>query len=406
MRDRAHPLAPLPLTASHSLRTPRTRSLTASLPLTAALLTLPACSSAPVSPSSNAATGGTSGTSGTSGTGDVQPTDTLTVPVSATRVTYVNLATPAVVTESDPKRSTAWDLAFTGYDILTNGGLSGPGGGSAFGPLSISVFAFPDEPVDVPFLIRDRAGGAFLGWYAYDGSTHTLYSRYHTYGIASGGHLYKLQILGYYGDVQGAPVSALYQIRYAEVTADGIGDTVTLQNVDATLGETPDGPAPSTDAPGPCIALATQTITQLSPNDAATSTDWDLCLRRDAISVNGELGGPGDVAAVDLDATANEVLADVKTRTADNQQAAFDAVDDAALTSPDLTYRGDFVTSAFSDKWADLSTSPPVPTASTAFLVVGADGKARYLVAFNAFEGADETTPGTVHVGVVPTVSP
>jgi hypothetical protein len=367
--------------------------------LTAALVL--GCSSDPIDDGST----NPNGTGGTSGAA-AQPSDVLAVPVSATRVTYVNLAAPAVITESDPKRSSDWDLGFIGYDILTNGGLSGPGGGSAFGPLSSSVFAFPDEPVDVPFLIPDRAGGAFLGWYAYDGTTHTLYSRYHVYGVTSGGHRYKLQVVGYYGDVQGAPVSALYRLRYAEVTADGIGDTVTLQNIDATLGETPDGPAPSTDAPGPCVTLATASVAPLSPTDAATSPAWDLCFRRDAISVNGELGGPGDVAAVDLDANPDEQLADVKTRTADNQADAFDAVDYAALTSPDLAYRGDYVTSAFSDKWADLKASPPVPAASTAFLVVGADGEARYLVAFNALEGADETTPGTVHVGVVPTVSP
>src|SRR5512146_11599 len=72
---------------------------------------------------------GTAGTAGTSG-GDVQSGGTLTVNVSASRVTYVNLATPAVVTETDAKHSTDWDLAFVGYDVFTNGGLSGPGGGS------------------------------------------------------------------------------------------------------------------------------------------------------------------------------------------------------------------------------------------------------------------------------------
>lgn len=384
----------MPATVPARERVKRLGAILATLPLVLA------CGSDPIRT-------GASGSAGSGGTssGDVQPGDSLTVNVSATRVSYVNLGAPAVVTEKDPKRSTDWDLAFVGYDVQTNGGLSGPGGGSAFGPLSISVFAFPDG-VDAPFLIRDRAGGAFLGWYAYDGTTHTLYSRYHVYGVQSGGHLYKVQVLGYYGDVEGAPVSALYQLRYAEVTADGIGETVELANVDATLGETPDGPAPSSDAAGPCVSLATGDVTLLSPDDAASSSAWDICLRRDAISVDGEIGGPGDVTAVDLNANAAEVLADVKMRTADNQAAAFDAVDYAALTSPDLVYRGDFVTSAFTDKWADVNASPPVPTPATAFLVIGADGQSRYLVAFNAFEGADAATPGTVHLGVEPTVSP
>ena len=77
---------------------------------------------------------------------------------------------------------------------------------------------------DVPFLVADTAGGTFLGWYAYDGGTHTLYSRYHVYALRSGDQLYKLQLLGYYGDVAGAPVSALYQLRYAAVNTDGSGD--------------------------------------------------------------------------------------------------------------------------------------------------------------------------------------
>ena len=42
-----------------------------------------------------------------------------------------------------------------------------------------------------------------------------------------------------------APVSALYQLRYAEVTADGSGETALLQDIDGTLGESPEGPATS-----------------------------------------------------------------------------------------------------------------------------------------------------------------
>src|SRR5690349_13588002 len=69
------------------------------------------------------------GTGGTTG-GDVQPSDALTVAVSATRATYVKLGVPALVGVTDAATSTDWDLGFEGYDVLTNGGLSGPGAGS------------------------------------------------------------------------------------------------------------------------------------------------------------------------------------------------------------------------------------------------------------------------------------
>jgi len=328
----------------------------------------------------------------------------LTIDVSATRPTYVNLSSGSVVAVSDAKHSTDWDLAFVGYDVLTNGGISGPGGGKAFGPLDVSYFAFPDEPVDVPFLIADAGGGVFLRWYAYDGSNHTLYSRYHLYGIRTGEKLYKLQILGYYGEVQGAPVSALYQLRYAEVTADGSGETREVHDLDGTL----DGDPSDSNLASGCLVLATGETQRLTPSEAADSATWDLCFRREGISVNGELGGPGDVAGVDLQArdTDDEPLALVKQRTASGTLPAFEAADAATLTAADLTYRGDFVTSAFTGKWADVEATPPVPVPSTAFLVVGADGQTRFLVVARAFEGASPTTPGKVTLGIQTTVAP
>jgi hypothetical protein len=335
---------------------------------------------------------------------DPTPKNSLTFDVAATRATYLDLGVPEVVEVADPKTSLAWDLALVGYDVLTNGGLSGPGDGWAFGPLSVSFFAFPEEPIEVPFRILDGAGGTFLGWYAYDGTTHTVYSRYHVYGVRSGDKLYKLQILGYYGDVEGAPVSALYQLRYAEVTSDGVGDTVEVLNLNGTL----DGATPGPDVPSGCLRLDTGETTLLSPNAAAESPDWDICFRREAISVNGEIGGPGDVLGVDLDAlaTETETLSSVKKKTADSERARFEALDYAALTAPDLEYRGDFVTSAFTNKWVDLSLDPPAPKPGVAFLVTGADGTSHYLIAFNGFEGADAEAPGTVRLGIMPALIP
>jgi hypothetical protein len=321
------------------------------------------------------------------------PVDGLEVEVSAERRTFVALDVPEVVEVDDPDASLEWDLAFQGFEIATNGGVSGPGAGSAFGPLPEYYFFFPDEPIDAPFLLEDKAGGAFLGWYVYDGSDHTIYTRYHVYGVRSGEQLFKVQILSYYGAVMGAPVSALYQLRYAEVTADGVGPTRAIENLDATV----DGDVSDPTLPSAVLSLASGEIRRISPEQAQEDTEWDLGFRRDSITVNGELSGPGGVTAVDLNAAAaGETLEDVKALTASEGLSRFEAVDHAALDDDGLEYRGDGITSAFSGKWADLEVSPPEPLSSTGFLVVGADGESRYLVGFDAFEGANDETPGTV----------
>jgi hypothetical protein len=323
-------------------------------------------------------------------------TTTIPVEVSADQPTFVKLGVPAVVSVGDAKTSRDWDLSFQGYEVSTNGGISGPGVGAAFGPLAASYFAFPDEPVDVPFLIEDRAEGAFLRWYAYDGETHTIYSRHHVYGLRSNDVFYKLEVLSYYGEVAGAPVSALYRVRYAEVGEDENGETRDVSGIDGTV----DGGSTAPDAPSGCLTLATGERRLLRPAEASESTDWDVCFRRDAISVNGELGGPGEVTAVDLAPNTNEPVADVKGFTAENTEEAFDAVDHAVLSDPALEYRGDYRTSAFTNKWVDRSSDPPVPVMSSAWLVVGADGISRYLVGFQSFDGATAEAPGRLELYV------
>ncbi|HEY3496203.1 MAG TPA: HmuY family protein [Polyangiaceae bacterium] len=317
--------------------------------------------------------------------------------VAADRPTFVNLATRSAVTVEAPELSSAWDLKFEGFEIYTNGGISGPGVGRAFGPLPASYFAFPDEPIMTPFLIEDSAQGAFLRWYAYDGSNHTIYSRYHVYGVRSRGTLYKLQLLGYYGEVAGAPVSARYRLRYATVDENGSGEPVELDGIDGTAGGD-DAP----DAPSGCVTLASGTTELLTPAELGASPDWDLCFRRDAVSVNGEAGGPGEVSALDLALDTNELVSDVKALSDAAIDQRFEDADLAALSPPEREYRGDYVTSAFTRKWADLTSDPPSPVKSNSWLVVGADGRSRYLVGFDSFEGASSGAPGSIKLYVHP----
>jgi hypothetical protein len=150
---------------------------------------------------------------------DQKPGDTanpgteFSVKVPSTGKVFLQLSKPEVVmVDGDGTGSLDWDLALSGYDVFTNSGPSGPGAGSAFGPLASLVFLSDSVP-EVPFMTEDHTGGAFVNWYAYDGLNHALWSRYHLYGVRDADRLWKVQILSYYTDVQGAPVSALYQLR-------------------------------------------------------------------------------------------------------------------------------------------------------------------------------------------------
>lgn len=353
-------------------------------------------------PSTTTVTGAGSSTGAGAGGGETSggggsPGVPLSVPVPATGRVFVKLDPPAIATPpGDGKTSSDWDLAFEGFDVYTNSGASGPAKGGAFGPLSAIDFRGDTAP-EVPFLVQDTLGGAFKGWYVYDGSTHSLYSRYHLYGVRDGDKLWKVQVLGYYGELQGAPVSALYQIRYAEVLKGDLGATMTLKDINAWAGGTN---APQT-APSGCVDLGTGAKLDLTPAEAIASSAWHLCFRRDKISVNGGLGGPRGVVAIDLQAsqTASEEVDKIKAKTAASEHAAFDAVSFATLSDPKLAYNGDRVLSAFTGHWLDPAKSPAAP-ASAAWLAVAADGVSKHRLEFVRFDGATSASPGTVELTV------
>lgn len=360
-----------------------------------ALLSL-ACGSDALSSDEPEASGGRGqhpGGAGSAGElgGDV-PGLELRVPVSADAFSYARLSPPAPVDlESDPAESVAWDLAFRGWEVFTNGGASGRGEGWAFGPNAYYYLYFPNDALDIPFPIPDRAAGVFQRWYAY-GADHGLYSRFHVYGVASGERLFKLQVLGYRGEVGGTLVNALYRVRYAEVAAGETGAVIDLAEIDATAG----GDATNPDAPSTCLELAGEALLELTPAEAATSDQWDLCFRRDVITVNGGASGPRGVTAVDLDAsqTDAEDVDEVMGRTASNQLARFEAVDYEALTAAGLEYSGDRVTSAFGSQW--YAEGEPRTPAEHAWYVVGADGESRAFVAFDRFDAPSADSPGAI----------
>ncbi|MGK4004442.1 HmuY family protein [Sorangium sp. So ce1036] len=321
----------------------------------------------------------------------------LAVEVPASGSVHVRLATPEVVVPTgDAAASTAWDLAFSGYDVFTNSGLSGPGDGGAL-PLGLEDYRAGDLP-STPFLLEDEPGGAFSSWYAYDGAQHVLFSRFHVHAIAHEGRYWKLQILGFYGEVDGAPLAGIYHLRYAEVLPEGPGPTVELAALDATAGGDVDDDA----AKGACLDLARGEALPLTPAEASASTAWHVCFRRSLIRVNGELGGPGAARGADLHEaeTRSESLAQVKERTAASEAARFDTVGYDTLTDPTVVYRGDHITTAFTGRWLEPGANPPAPASDAAWLIQGADGASRFVAVIERFEGATDISPGRVIIRV------
>lgn len=336
--------------------------------------------------------------SGDAGAPDANPFvegKSVRIPVTENARTFVKLTAPEVVTiAGDGKDSDAWDLAFIGYDIFTNSGPSGKGKALAFGPYDSIVFV-SNSPPEAPFITPDKSGGAFLQWYKYEGApSHALWSRFHVFGVKDGDKLYKVQVIGYYGERQGAPVAALYKIRYAEVTPAGVGPTKVVDLLDGTAG----GTQGDDTVPSECLDLGTGTRTMLTPAAAGASSAWHLCFRRQNISVNGGTGGPRSVTAVDLEAdkTTNETVEDVRVKTEASELAKFDAAQSASFAN--AQFRADGVVSAFTGLW--LSPDNKMKPKPVAWYVIGADGKQKFLLGFDHFEGATQTTPGTVVMAV------
>ena len=355
------------------------------------LLWLAACSD---SAGSKATTTTPGADAGTDGAVDYSGGTPLSVPVSGR--TYVKLSDPpAIVAPADPATDKSWDLAFEGVDVFTNSGPSGSGLGSAFGPLDGIVF-IGDAPPSVPFHDADMTGGAFLRWWYYGGAPdHALYSRYHVYGVQDGAKQWKVQVLNYYGMRDGAAVSALYSVRWAEVTATGMGTVHQLDDLDGTAG----GPSQPVGAKSECLDLDTSARLMLTPDEALASSAWHLCFRRENISVNGEKGGPRNIGAVDLDAakSATETLAVVVQETSDTQLPHFNEITPASLMGQ--PFRGDRIVSAFGALWLQPGVTPIAP-ANNVWLVYGADGAATYLVGFARFVGATATGPGTIEMRI------
>jgi len=151
------------------------------------------------------------------------PEQSATVDVSGGAEIYFNLSLGEEIVPADLASSTEWDLHFSGYAIRLNGGLSGPGEAGAI-PIFQSGVNFEDitkANESGGHYFADRAGSAFStdsgDWYNYDSTTHLLSSKNHVYVIDTGSALIKMQILNYYREVEGTPMSGFITFRWLPI---------------------------------------------------------------------------------------------------------------------------------------------------------------------------------------------
>ena len=145
-----------------------------------------------------------------------------TVDVSGGEEVYFSLSSGEPVAPTDPSTSLDWDLHFSGYIIRLNGGISGSGQGGAF-PAYQTDQTFEDIAEAMGFgYFADKSGSAFSSdtgeWYSYDSTTHILSTRHHVYVIDTDAGFYKMQLLSYYREVEGSPVSGFITFRWRPLT--------------------------------------------------------------------------------------------------------------------------------------------------------------------------------------------
>jgi hypothetical protein len=143
------------------------------------------------------------------------PTETDTVTVTAGAPAYLDM------TSGGPGSAASWDVAFQGWNILSNGGVSGSGTvkGVVDNATAFAAIDVPYAQTVPPQAYRaDLFSGAFANspWYRYNitGADNQIWPLFNVYLVRRGTAVYKVQLTGYYS-AAGAPRNIT--VRYAHL---------------------------------------------------------------------------------------------------------------------------------------------------------------------------------------------
>ncbi len=216
-----------------------------------------------------------------------------------------------------------WDLHFNGWNIFTNGGISGSHAG---GGIYIKAEKYDDVTVsEVPGMVfTDTYGSVFDKWYIADMvNSFTISTKGLVYLVKTDETVYKVRVDSYYGDVQGAPVSGIYTISLADLS--NLDDIKVIEGIDGSAG----GSSGEGDAG---YFSFKNGMLEMTDNEAKNSTDWDMSFKRYNINLNSGVSGIGNITGYKLGATD------------------FDAVTEADIPS-DENFEDDRIRPVI-DKWA------------------------------------------------------
>jgi hypothetical protein len=141
-------------------------------------------------------------------------TRTSTINVGSGR-TYFDLTSGAITDASN------WDIAFEGYAIRVNGGVSGNGSVRALAmttPPFATITSTQAASVPANVYAADSYSGTFgtKPWYRYNitGTDNQIWPTYDVYLVRRGSDFYKVQVVGYYN---AAGQARQITIRYAPI---------------------------------------------------------------------------------------------------------------------------------------------------------------------------------------------
>ena len=211
----------------------------------------------------------------------------------------IDLDTDGGEVDADPTTDLRWDLAIQRYHVRVNGGAGGPGRGRVAVLDGVALAAVdrapaagwrrdePPSPTEIPDDVPMGSepppttviSGGDDPWYTYDSGGHLLSPKERVYVVeSSAGRYFALQLVDYYSPRNGEAGWPAFQWKAIEPPVAPPGLRVDASASDAWVYLTLEGDP---------VVLA----------DPASSTGWDLALRRTALRTNGGVSGPGEGGA-------------------------------------------------------------------------------------------------------------
>ncbi|MEM9190864.1 MAG: HmuY family protein [Myxococcota bacterium] len=268
---------------------------------------------------------------------------------------YLKLSDSSFVTVADPLSSMEWDLAFQRSVVRTNSGTSGPGLGGAkeveeayASIASSTTTGFIEDsmiPAPGPPGSGEVSGNLMIGeWYNYNPSNHTLSPKDARFVVRSAaGDYFKVEVRVW--------DDGNYVLGIDPVTREVRTETSTI---DASDAET-------------WVYYSFRLGDVVTPEEAATSGDWDLGVSRTRLRTNSGTSGTGSGGAVETTETA---IAALTTAT------GLTTAPDAELPVPGPPGSGTFSGNPALNGWFDYDEMTRTATPrEIVFLVQTADGQ-------------------------------